>query len=243
LITIDNVHSVIKPVIQLVQLQGYSAEDLVQNIIWALEDLGLKVLSSEGTSRIVAKEKYSRRVFKIDYLSTLHHRSKGVFNISEYSLWKAMKDTKMANMLAECFQITEDGLVLTQEYVAKTLPDYQFELDCYKDFNTLCGRLDDSFSFLNNIDGQGVILTDFHIDNIRMKNDYTVKIIDYAALLHTLVVLKKCRPGPCIKAVKKAMEGHTFDCELYYSQQRELVLRQGSRIIRVNKNRYLQEAI
>jgi hypothetical protein len=179
-----------------------------------------------GISRFVFKQRCKRVVYKIDF--------SGHYNFAEYCLYHGCKDTVFEPILANSSEISPDGVVLIQEYVRNGLPEYSFMRDTCDDFCRLTDVLEKSFGFLGGVTGDNNIICDFHDGNIKRTPDYNLKIIDYAAPLHSICVLKKFNPNRTIEKIYNRAKNKTAKISFYINQQNELVLEIGSKIITLN---------
>lgn len=133
---------------------------------------GLEILSTRGTTRSVYKQKHSRKVIKVGIPN---------FNITEKSVWEALKNTPLQNTLAECFDISTKGYVLEQRFIPKRFPySNGIKYQVMKDWGKIRDLLGELFVFVNpKKTGYDI---DIHEENIRLDSKGNVVIIDYSTV-------------------------------------------------------------
>lgn len=142
-------------------ISGSSLKNPNQNLI---QKFSLEVVGA-GVTRIVYRQKYSRKVIKVgDYYA----------NRYEYCIYKIFEGTALGKHLAKCCSISKDGSVMEQEYVRLKVPiDGWMEVYGWSEFQI---SLEDLLEFSKNL-----AITDVHPSNMRMLADGTIKIVDYSA--------------------------------------------------------------
>jgi len=152
----------------------------------------LNVVSKDGTTRVVLKSPRSKTVIKIGMPWN---------NQPEYSLYKALENSLLGDLFAECIQISPKGYVLEMEYISKPFPSARGDYHWVNpSLNKIRNDLESHFSFIRkyNIYNWGA---DFHDDNMRVDSYGDVKLIDYSSLLADMFFRRKST------TVKSAIRG------------------------------------
>jgi len=152
----------------------------------------LNVVSTDGTTRIVLKSPRSKTVIKIGLPWN---------NQAEYSLYKALENSSLGDLFAECIQISPKGYVLEMEYVSKPFPSAKGQYHWVNpNLNKIRNDLESHFSFITkyNTYNWGA---DFHDDNMRVDSHGDIKLIDYSSLLTDMFFRRKST------TVKSAIRG------------------------------------
>ena len=142
----------------------------------------LRVVSIEGTTRIVLKGKGSKTVIKIGIPS---------HNKAEYALYRALENSLLGNVFAPCLQLSPKGYALEMEYLSKPVPTPRGDYTWYNpDFVAIRNHLEQQFDFVKtyNTYSWGA---DFHEDNMRMDSRGNIKIVDYSNLLADIFSRRK----------------------------------------------------
>tara|TARA_R110002126_G_scaffold105861_2_gene240394 strand:+ start:1594 stop:2331 length:738 start_codon:yes stop_codon:yes gene_type:complete len=141
---------------------------------------GLKLVAEDGVSRTVYKRPYSREVVKFTYF---------IHNIAEHEVWKAYKDSDVAGGLAACYQASKGGMVLTQEYMSRSLPHDRTYTDSWhglywgKEFGSIKAVIGNVFA---NSENDAMDVEDFHQSNMMYNAKGKAKIVDYASVAECL---------------------------------------------------------
>ena len=152
----------------------------------------LNVVSKDGTTRVVLKSPRSKTVIKIGMPWN---------NQPEYSLYKALENSLLGDLFAECIQISPKGYVLEMEYISKPFPSARGDYHWVNpSLNKIRNDLESHFSFIQkyNTYNWGA---DFHDDNMRVDSYGDVKLIDYSSLLADMFFRRKST------TVKSAIRG------------------------------------
>lgn len=138
------------------------------------EKFGLKIISIDGTTRTIFKEKNSRTVIKVGYPS--HNRA-------EYATYKALECSVVGELLAPCLMVSPKGYALRMAYIPKPIPNAKGEYYWFNpEFNAIRVHLESQYSFIKNYNKYSWG-ADFHEENMRMDHQGNIKIIDYSNLL------------------------------------------------------------
>ena len=136
---------------------------------------GLKLISQDGISRTVYKKPYAREVVKFSYFK---------HNIVENCTYHYYKDTNVGPVLAKAKEISDTGLVFTQEYISHHLPGHNSDQYFYED-TYMGNEFADLRYFVCSLfdeEEPDDLQEDFHESNLRYDNQGNVKIIDYASI-------------------------------------------------------------
>ena len=134
----------------------------------------LKLVSVDGTTRIILKEKCSRTVIKVGYPS---------HNKAEYSVYKALEHSPLGDLFAPCLNISGEGFALEMSYIPKAIPQAKGEHYWFNpSFAKLRDKLESHFSFIKKFNNHSWG-ADFHEENMRVERNGNIKIIDYSNLL------------------------------------------------------------
>jgi hypothetical protein len=194
------------------------------------EKFGLKFVGI-GVTRLVYKKLYSKEVIKV--------ASKA--NLAEYALYRAFDNCKMQSLLAKCNEISKDGVVLTQEYLSKDIPDYLLggtvdQGNAWTDFQT---ELESLFKFIKNFTKDKYTICDIHPGNIRVNKNWELKIIDYAAPLDTIVEQKKFDLEACIEKLSRYTRRHDQNVKFYLNHKKQPVLDLGTKLVKLHITNHL----
>lgn len=181
-----------------------------------------------GMHRWVYKKRGTRKVYKITNLIT--------YNMSEYAMYYGLSGTKLQSLLAKCYNISNNGMVLEQEYCPKKIP----ELDrngCGKDdWMNLIENLGDCLAFTCKITKDKKYLPDLHSGNIMLTSKYDAKIIDYESLLYPLPELPRFCLSDCIKTVNRVAKKNDRDVNFFMNYNKEIVLDLGHTVHKAKTN-------
>lgn len=170
-----------------------------------------------GISRWVYKKKGTRKVYKIT--------NQVCHNISEYAFYHGLQGTALQSIFARCFSLSENGMVLEQEYCPKSLPDITSE-----SWFKIDHALRDCLNFLTEVSKEKIICYDFHTDNIRINSKYEAKIIDYSPLLWPMPLEHNFRLSRCISKLKSKAKKYDRAIKFFMNQHKKLILDTGSDI-------------
>lgn len=202
----------------LQQRKLLSLRDLEKNLHEISQRFHLKLIGS-GISRFVFKERYSRKVLKV----TTENRH----NLAEYCLYQALEGTSLQSLFAASDSISEDGTVLEQEYLSKSLPvryeDYHFRAN--DRWLELLGEVESTLSFIKFYTKEKYPTFDLHTDNIKLDSKFNAKIIDYATILSPFIEARNLEKRACIRALSRYTRKHDQRVEFFLDQEKNLVFK------------------
>src|SRR5210317_622235 len=134
----------------------------------------LKLVDTEGTTRIILNKKGSRTVIKVGYPS---------HNKAEYAAYKALEHSTLGDLLAPCLNISEEGRALEMAYIPRAIPKAKGDYYWFnKEFIRMRDRLESHFAFSKKYNPYAWG-ADVHEENMRAMRNGEIKIIDYSNLL------------------------------------------------------------
>ena len=134
----------------------------------------LKLVDTEGTTRIILNKKGSRTVIKVGYPS---------HNKAEYAAYKALEHSTLGDLLAPCLNISKEGRALEMAYIPRAIPKAKGDYYWFnKEFIRMRDRLESHFAFIKKYNPYAWG-ADFHEENMRAMRNGEIKIIDYSNLL------------------------------------------------------------
>ena len=186
-----------------------------------------------GISRVVFKEHCSRKVIKIG-VAPRHNRC-------EYAIYKAFDGTQLQSLLAKCFDISSDGMVMYQEFLRKGIFDYALAgtMELSGEWAEFQFRLESLFSFIKNFTKDKYTICDMHCDNIRVDSKHNLKIIDYATPLDTISRSKNFDLEACIRKLSGYAKRNDQKAKFYMNTSRQLVLDVGSELFKMPSTKHL----
>lgn len=173
-----------------------------------LQKFGLAIVGG-GVTRTVYRQKYSRRVFKVgDFYA----------NRYEFCLSEIFKSSALGSHLAKCFNISDDGGILEQEYVRMPLPgEDDVPLADWGEFQNDIEEKTLEFS-------EDIAITDLHPSNLRLSPNGDVKIVDYSACIPTKFFSRKFNYLRFIKTNRKFVNFVSPSFKFFVNSENEVIV-------------------